>query len=358
MTPYRRRVWRLVASVVLAVILDIFPAAAQNARPPAPIDAALVTATVQSLGAIVKREYIDPDVGARVETRLQQSLAGGRFAEASTADALATMLSRELYDITRDKHLVVEAVRRTPGAPRPTAVQSDEARALGARRANYGVRRVEILPGNVGYLDLSTFYRPEEGREAIASAMKLLSHADALILDMRKNGGGSPGTVAFLMSYLFDEAGLALFEIDHRAPEPADSYATESTPPPERDPRRPVHVLTSARTFSAGEGLAFLVQERHRAEVVGETTAGAANPGKSYPVHDRFSVTVPNGRVRSVIGGGNWEGTGVMPDVTTTAAEALQVAYTRALRTLIARQTPGPWRDALEQLLANPQVKE
>jgi C-terminal processing protease CtpA/Prc len=188
--------------------------------------------------------------------------------------------------------------------------------------------------------------------------MKLLSHADALILDMRNNSGGSPGTVAFLMSYLLDEPGAVLFEILHRAPEPADRYATESTPLPERDPLRPVHVLTSPRTFSAGEGLAFLLQERRRAEVVGETTAGAANPGKPYPVNDRFSVTVPNGRVRSAIGGGNWEGTGVAPDVTTTAAEALQVAYARAIRRLIAHEPPGPKREALRQLLANPQVKE
>jgi hypothetical protein len=369
MTPCRQRVRRLVALVVLAITLGAHPssaswppsrspASAQDAPPPALIEPALITTTVESLGTVVKREYIDPDLGAKVEATLRRSLAGGRFTDASTAETLATMLSRDLYEVTHDKHLVVEVVRRAPGASPPTAIQSDEARALGAQRANYGVRRVEILPGNVGYLDLSTFYRPEEAREAIAAAMKLLSHADALILDMRRNGGGSPGTVALLMSYFLDEPGVGLFEIAHREPEAADLYATESMPLPERDSRRPVHILTSARTFSAGEGLAYLLQERHRAEVVGETTAGAANPGKSYPVNDRFSVTVPNGRVRSAIGGGNWEATGVVPDVTTTAAEALEVAYARALRTLIARQTPGPWRDALQQLLANPQVKE
>jgi C-terminal processing protease CtpA/Prc len=175
---------------------------------------------------------------------------------------------------------------------------------------------------------------------------------------MRNNGGGSPGTVALLISYLLDQPGLPLFEIVHRPPEPADRYTTESTPPAERNAQRPVHVLTSSKTFSAGEGLAFLLQELHRAEIVGETTAGAANPGKPYPVNDRFSVTVPNGRVRSAIGGGNWEGTGVTPDVPTTAEEALRVAYARVIRRLIAHEPPGPRRDALQQLLANPQVKE
>ena len=114
-----------------------------------------------------------------------------------------------------------------------------------------------------------------------------------------------------------------------------------------------MYVLTAAGTFSAGEGLAFLLQERHRAEVVGETTAGAANPGQLYPVNDRFSVTVPNGRLKSTIGGGNWEGVGVTPDVKTPAAEALPVAYSRALRTLIDREPAGPWRDTLDRTLRN-----
>ena len=190
---------------------------------------------------------------------MRQSLADGRFAAAPTAGALATMLSRDLYDVTHDKHLVVQAVGDAAGTPRPTSAQADEARARAVQQANYGVRRAELLPGNVGILDLSSFFRPEEARDAIVKAMKSLSKADALIIDVRSNGGGSPGTVAILMSYLIDEPRVPLFEIVHRAPEPTDKYATDSTPPPERDPLRPVHVLTSSRTFSAGEGLAFLL---------------------------------------------------------------------------------------------------
>jgi C-terminal processing protease CtpA/Prc len=112
-----------------------------------------------------------------------------------------------------------------------------------------------------------------------------------------------------------------------------------------------VYILTSARTFSAGEGFAFLLQERHRAEVVGEVTAGASNAGRPYRVNARFSVTIPDGQIKSAVGGGNWEGTGVTPDVTTTAADALNVAHARALRRMIDREQPGPWRDALERAL-------
>lgn len=267
------------------------------------------------------------------------------------------MLGRDLYATTHDKHLAVEVVRAAPAPPERSAVEADQARALGARRSNFGVRHVEILAGNVGYLDLSTFYRPEEARDALATAMHALRHADALIIDMRRNGGGSPGTIAILISYLLDAPGIPLFDVVHRAPEPVDHYSTEATPPADRDSRRPVYVLTATSTFSGGEGLAFLLQERHRAEVVGETTAGAANAGRPYPVNDRFSVTVPNGRVKSAIGGGNWEGAGVTPDVKTTAPEAFPVAYARALRLLVEREPPGAWHNVLERALQNVEAR-
>ncbi|HMB78508.1 MAG TPA: S41 family peptidase, partial [Vicinamibacterales bacterium] len=128
-----------------------------------------------------------------------------------------------------------------------------------------------------------------------------------------------------------------------------DHYATVTVS--SHDTKRPVYVLTSANTFSGGEGFPFILQERHRAEIIGEVTAGAANAGRPYRVNARFSVTVPNGQLKSAIGGGNWEGPGVTPDVKTTAADALKVAHARALRGLIDRELPGPWRDTLERAL-------
>lgn len=110
-------------------------------------------------------------------------------------------------------------------------------------------------------------------------------------------------------------------------------------------------MLTSARTFSAGEGFAYVLQDRGRAAVVGERTAGAANPGRGYVVNVRFSVTVPNGRVRAAVGGGNWEGSGVTPDVSVTAADALRVAQVAALRQLLKQTPAGEWRDLLERRL-------
>ena len=256
---------RLLLIVLIAPLLRAPGALARSSPPSTPIDPGLVASTVQALGTVIRREYLDPGVAEKVDSTLRQSLAEGRYASATTAETLATALSRDLYALTRDKHLTVAVVPQQPITPE---------RAL------------------------------------------------------------------------------------DRDPERVDHYATEAVAPAGRNGGRPVFVLTAAQTFSAGEGVAFLIQERHRGEVVGETTAGAANPGRSYPVNERFSVTVPNGRVRSAIGGGSWEGAGVTPDVSVPAADALAAAHARALRMLIDRQPPGPWRDALERALPTVEARD
>src|SRR5471032_65917 len=312
------------------------------------LDPAFVKATVESIGTMISKEYFDPKVGAEVDATLRRSLADGRYAGADNDQVLALLVNRDLYAATHDKHLNVEARRDVPAERERSAAQADASRALAVRRSNAGVRRLEVLPGNVGYLELTNFFRPEEAGDAIATAMQSLAHADALIFDMRANGGGSPWTVALLVSYLL-EPGVPLWDITHRAPAEPDHYATVTVP--SHDVERPVYVLTSANTFSGGEGFPFILQERHRAEIIGEVTAGAANAGRPYRVNARFSVTVPNGQLKSAIGGGNWEGPGVTPDVKTTAADALKVAHARALRGLMDRELPGPWRDTLERAL-------
>jgi hypothetical protein len=310
------------------------------------MDPEFIRATVDSLASVVDREYFDPEVAAHVSASLRRWSEEGRYAALQKPQPLAEALTRDLFATTHDKHLSVAVV------PDVAVGQNgvDESRDVQGRRANFGVQRTEILPGNVGVLNLTRFYRPVEARDAISAAMQVLRNADALILDLRAKGGGSPETVALVLSYLFDAPGLPLFDIVPRGTG-GDHYTTDPGPLPERDGRRPVYALTSRRTWSAGEGLAFILQERHRAEVIGETTAGAANPGRPYPINARFTVTVPNGKVRSAVSGRNWEGIGVVPDVAVPAARALEVAHAHALREVLKAQPEGPWRNTLEREL-------
>jgi hypothetical protein len=314
------------------------------------VDAARRRETVDALGAVVAREYFDAAVGARVDRGLHARLASGAYDSADSVDALARRLTADLFALAGDRHLAV-----TPARPAPDAVTSSSTpaappvpRAEAARRDNGGVRRVEILAGNVGYLDIRFFWRPDEAQAAVDAAMQLLARADALVIDMRENSGGSPETVAHLMSYLFDGPPMVLFEITPRTGTPT-RYTTTAVAG--RDGRRPVYVLTSARTFSGGEGFAFVLQDRRRAEVIGQRTPGAANPGRPYPVNDLFDAVVPNGRLMTVPSGRNWEGTGVTPDVTSPSDAALRVAHERALQRLIDAASSPAERQRLEAAL-------
>jgi C-terminal processing protease CtpA/Prc len=339
----------LVAKVILCLDLAVCPSQEIGQKSKSTLDRDLIQQTVETVGRTIHKEYFDARLAATVERALQERAAAGRYAQQRTPESLASKLTGDLLELTHDKHLAVTVVRSNSPAVAEDK-RSDDSREATARRSNGGVQRAEVLAGNVGYLNLTSFFRPDEAREAILAAMRLLRHTDALILDVRDHGGGSPDTAALLASYFFDERRMPLFEIVPRSGEKR-VYETESAELAERNAKRPMYVLTSRRTFSAGEGIAFMLQERRRVEVIGETTAGAANPGRPYRVNIHFEVTVPNGKVLSAIRGSNWEGAGVTPDVKVAADEALRVGHRRALERLLSTTEKGSWRDVIERHL-------
>ena len=187
-----------------------------------------VNETVDAVADAVAREYFDPEVGARTAEVLRRRGTEGRYSDADSLEELARRLTSDLRDVTTDKHLTVAVSPAQPLRP-PDEPVPDDAREVVARRSNHGVRALEILDGNVGYLNLTAFYRVEEVEDTLAAAMRVLREADALILDMRTNGGGSPSSVELLIGYLFEESGLPLFEVVPRSGE-STKYATPSEP--------------------------------------------------------------------------------------------------------------------------------
>ena len=321
------------------------------------IDHKIIRETVEAVAAVIEAEYFDAVTAARTSDALNERLAQARYANARSLEHLAESLTRDLLQLTSDKHLAVAVTRDRPTESLPTQKSSDESREIVGRRDNFGVQRVEVLPGNIGYLNLTSLYRPDEAREAITAAFRLLQNSDAIILDLRNNGGGSPETAVLVLSYFFDKAGLPLFEIVSRSGS-VRKYATNSSPLVNRYDECPLFVLTSERTFSGGEGLAFLLQERGRGRIIGETTAGAANPGRSYAATTRVEVTVPNGKVRTAVTGRNWEGSGVVPDIKVAAKDALRHAHIQALREMHSKAPTGAWKLRLKQELDAQESKE
>jgi hypothetical protein len=295
---------------------------------------------VEALASTIEKTYIEADRALEIATGLRSHLAAGDYDSASSRDELAGALTRELK--LHDLHFAVGW--SAPGdAPLTGGHSAEEERrwAEYARLQNSGFRRVEVLPGNVGYLDLRMFDGTPRAHEVAASAMSFLATSDAVILDLRQNGGGEPAMVQRLLSYFFGPEPVhynSLVWRDGRE----DRFSTLDEVVGRRMPNVPLYVLTSARTGSAAEGFAYAAQALDRAVVVGERSAGAANPGEIVPIARGFYAFISTGKAVNAVTGGNWEGTGVVPDVATPATTAFDVAYARALREILAAEPGEP----------------
>lgn len=333
------------------------PAMAMTGEPlkgeQAVFDAEFVQNTVATLAGMVEKDYFDPTIGAKIASTLREGLSKGQYAHAPDLESLANLLTSDMYAVAKDRHLALFVTKGLPSKPSQAPTVARESRKERGQHENFGLQKVEVLPGNVGYLRLTGFYQPQEAREAIAASMAFLGHADALIVDLRDHGGGSSETVALFTSYLLDSRGTPLFEITRRSRAAPDQYLTESAALPHRNGTRPTFLLTSPRTSSGGEAVAFLLQERHRAEVIGEGTWGGANQvPPPRPVTQTFEALIPNGHTASALTGKNWEGVGVIPDIPVRADSALQVAHARAIQALLRLAPQGSWHEQLKQELA------
>ena len=308
-----------VAAIAIALLAIALAARAQSPAPSpaplAPVEAAEREAVVAAAIAELDRAYVFPDVAAKMGADLGTRLKAGAYA---TADAreLAAALTRDLQAVSHDKH--VRVVLAADHAARMQKVVAP---------TNHGIGKYEVLPGNIGYLEVASFLGRGPGvEEAIATAMTALAKTDALIIDVRANGGGNPQTVAQLSSYLF-ERPTHLNSLYWRERDRTDEFWTRAQVEGLRfGQSKPVYVLTSAKTFSGAEEFSYNLKNLKRATLVGERTGGGAHPGGVRKLNDRFSIFVPTGRAISPVTGTNWEGTGVVPDVEVPAADALERA--------------------------------
>jgi hypothetical protein len=293
--------------------------------PPAPLDAAGRTAVVNAAADALRQRYVYPDVGRRAAEAIEAALAAGKYDEIVQPWAFAERLTADLQAVANDKHMRVSA--RGP-APVPAAATSGPPPGP-PPRSEAGIARADRLPGNVGYIEVVALPGLDTFEAPVDKAMSALADTRALIVDLRRNGGGTPQAEVYLTSFLLDPAKpVPVNRFVWRNPG-TETFRTEefpSSPTPYWYRDKPVYVLTSARTFSGGEAVAYDMQALKLATIVGETTGGGANPGGTAPLTPDFAMFVPGGRGENPTTGTNWEGVGVKPDVAAPAADALKVA--------------------------------
>jgi hypothetical protein len=301
----------------------------------------------------IAANYFDPAKGAMIAAELKAEAGKGAYDRYDQPLDLARVLTERLKPL--DAHFMVAWTPPSAGpppGPRPRGAVVDDTDA--ERRTNYGFRAAEVLPGNLGLIELRHFAdfagAGDPARATADAAMALVANTDAVIFDLRDNGGGSPAMVGYLVSH-FVPAGADVYNtFKGRGVDASEKPRVEVAG--QRRLTVPLYVLISARTGSAAESFAYTLQAAKRAVIVGETSAGAANPGGLTPAGDGFSVFVSGGRPVNPITKTNWEGVGVAPDVAVRAGEALTRARSLALGH--AASLPGPTalekRWALEQL--------
>ncbi len=327
--------------LLVSLTLITGPAAAQTAPP---LDDGIRAAVIDDIARAITEHYVFPDVAEDVIADLRERAAEGDYGHADVA-SFSAALTRDLR--RHDGHFRVG----WNGRPQRVEVSVDQAGELAeeseargfppemvarARRNNFGFPRAEILPGNIGYVEVTAFMPAAMAHDAATAAMNFVANTDAVIIDLRNNGGGDPEAVQYLCSWFFGDEPVHLNSLYFRPTDSTTEFWTLPELPGVRRPDVPLYVLTSRRTASAAEEFSYNMQTQERATLVGETTAGGANPGGPVQLVHGFEIFVSTGAAINPITGTNWEGTGVVPHVDVGADQALARAQMMAIDKLRA----------------------
>jgi len=308
------------------------------------LDKAEIKKVTESISQLMKSDYVFPEQAEKMAKLLSEKTSAGKYDHFVKPQAFSEQLTEDLRSINHDLHIRVrfdpqriKQRRAAENLPAEQQVNDDAMRRM--QQANFGFKEVKILDGNIGYINLTNFTDTQFGGETAVAAMNMVANTDALIFDLRENGGGSPSMIQLITSYLYNSEPVHLNNFYWR---PSDLNTQTWTLPHVQGKRNPdvdVYVLTSQRTFSAAEEFSYNLKNLERATLVGETTGGGAHPGGTSIATDRFMVWVPRGRAINPITNTNWEGTGVTPDIKVKKEQALDVAHIKALEKLVAKNS-------------------
>jgi len=319
-------------------------------------DAAARRDIVAKLSEALRDRYVFPETGERAATRIGAALAAGEYDGLADRAAFIQRLDADVQAIAKDKHLNIFSPTASPPRRGPAMPVSEE-----------GVTRADRLAGGIGYIEVVRFPPMQAFKPVLDRAMSALKGSRGLVIDVRRNGGGSPESAAYFVSYLVKQ-GRPITTIISRSPKTREftRQTFSSLPTPVSFAEVPVYVLTSKNTFSGGEDFAYNVQAFKRGTIIGEVTGGGANPTGPVDLGHGVIASIPLGRSENPVTKTNWEGRGVKPDVAVAASDGLEVALQKAgtkpvkeieaasvERVFAPRTTPLPgYETAMRQLIA------
>jgi hypothetical protein len=322
--------------------------------------------TIEGVLKVLQNRYIFPEVADSMQNFVMSNFQAGKYDLISTGNEFAFQLTKDLQIISKDLHLKVQYSDDKEVDKKEDSGKSDGQEAWLNQllnENNYGIKSKKILDGNIGYLEIPMFGPLERCADTIISAIQFIANTDALILDLRScRGSLDENAIPFLCSYFF-AVPTHLFDFYIRETNTTKQFWTYAWVPGKRYTEKPIYVLTSSRTFSGGEELAYDLKYSNRALVIGEVTRGGANPTDLEKINPNFAVSVPYMRSVNPITQTNWEQKGVLPDVEVKSNVALNTAHINALTALYENSTDENQRiklaDTIKKAEANkPQLRQ
>lgn len=290
-----------------------------------------ITDLIDRIQQLLRERYIlEPDASL-IAAGLDEATAD--LTPTDDPAQIADLLTTRMQQINGDRHL--RLLHRPAGAATGLHGAEYEARwAADAIRNAGGIRQVRLLNDGVGLLQIAPYLSPVHlAQPYITAAFTLLASVRGLIIDLRDGWqGGTPETVALICGHLLADEPVHLQDIHERGVTPRQYWTT----PAAIRIDAPIQVLTSHATFSGCEELAYDLQARQRAVLVGEATGGGAHPIEAFQVADTLELHLPVAASVNTTTGTNWERTGVTPDHPCPADRAMEIA----LQNLLSAGTP------------------
>ncbi|MBK1896584.1 S41 family peptidase [Chryseobacterium paridis] len=277
----------------------------------------------------VKEHYVDKDLYKKLDSEVQL-----KNLESLNGKNLAEELTKQLTTISQDQHFFVKYLENFNPEKQKDAKEILKSNNFHNSLENFGFENVRRLDGNIGYINFKGFAEPSSSSKTLESAMNFVANTNSLIIDLRENRGGDNGMLLLFCSYFFkDKANL--YSTYFRDKGKTVENNTESKVSGQKYLNKKIYILTSKYSFSAAEGLAYFLKAYQLAQVIGENTGGAANPVDEFIIGNKYLLVVPVGKITAKKTVGNWEHTGVSPDIKTTSEKAFKTAHLLALKDIL-----------------------
>ncbi len=278
---------------------------------------------VTTIARLIDENYVFPKKGEQIAIHLLQEYKNGKFNRISDWSSFGSVATECLRSFSHDGHLYVRndtaevkellATKMQTLDPDSTEHYSYDPFFYGteAIEKNFGFREVKILEGNIGYIKLSEVNISVKSLPVLFAAMDFTANTKALIIDLRDNGGGGSEVGAVFESF-FLPGNIPLLEFKTRKG-PGDM---EKTVPwlMEEKYDNPLFIIINSGTASAAEAFAYSLQNKGRAKIIGQPSAGAANMNSWYVVNEYIFVSVSTAAPTLPGTEESWEQRGIQPD--------------------------------------------